>query len=981
MPLTNVPRYGATCLFAIALLCLAQALPAAENSIPGPAEYRIWIEAMKTAPRGPFKQIRWFCNDGEILLPGPNVCDDRGGGTQHGEYTNQVKWLRADGYYIANILADIKADAFLADPAHLDRLAQTLIEQFLIAIDDGWILRRARFYRGALQEEGERRAARRLLYKMAERREWLEQRYLLLRTAARMLPHGAETDQVGMIRQKSTELAILDPHFQNLRNRIHIRPEAADAERVREYAGRLETPERANDYLVLADLIREVHRPTAMVEHLDRAAQRLANTGDLGDMLAAARDHFNATADPRERFLRSAMLLRQLRERLLLPNGPEGRILLLDTSLRLENEFYAAGAQLREALPAATRGEILSWLEAGVSAAFGAGLISPRQLEAMLESLSVIVGETELDLARYRDLLRYLGLLNDWGNASFNLYFGEAMQRYAAIEPLSNLFIQDQLRGSVLFFYAEALALLQNDANRQTGVRQEVFGEAISGLHALNPGLASGVLRFALEPGKMGKFDAGGIYVLSETTADLPPVAGIITAGAGNPLSHVQLLARNLGIPNVSVDQALLSRLAPHEGKTITLAVTGKGSVLIAATAEASDLTAKDQEATPALTIEPELDKLDIATRRLIPLAELRAADSGRIVGPKAAKLAELKHHYPEAVADGLVIPFGVFRNLLDQPYVETGSSVFDWMVREYRRLETLPADTEERRAETERFRAELEAWILNVDPGDKFRHDLEVACEEEFGAGDDIGVFVRSDTNIEDLPNFTGAGLNLTVPNVVGFDALLTAIQRVWASPFSARAFAWRQALMRTPEHVYPAILLLRTVPSEKSGVLVTQDVDTGDPAWITVAINEGVGGAVDGQPAESLRINKETGRIRLLAEAATPWRRAANPEGGITRERVSGAHAILQPAEAALLVDLVRSLPERFPPITDDLGRPAPADVEFGFVAGDLHLFQLRPYLESRRARNSAYLSAIDSGLEDAAAIRVDLGQAPQP
>ncbi|HLB31233.1 MAG TPA: PEP/pyruvate-binding domain-containing protein, partial [Gammaproteobacteria bacterium] len=754
---------------------------------------------------------------------------------------------------------------------------------------------------------------------------------------ARILPHGAETDQVSMIRQKSTELAILEPRFQNLRNRIHIRPEAADADRVREFAGKLETPERANDYLVLADIIQEVHRPTAMAEHLDRAAQRLAKTGDLGDLLAAARDYFNAAADPRERFLRSAMLLRQLRERLLLPNGPEGRMLLIDTSLRLENEFYVAGAQLREALPAATRGEILSWLEAGVSAAFGAGLISPRQLDAMLESLSAIAGETELDLARYRDLLGYMGLPNDWGNASFNFYFGEAMQRYAAIEPLSNLFIQDQLRGSVLFFYAEALALLQKDANRQSGVRQEAFGEPISGLHALNPGLSSGVLRFALEPGKTTGFDSGGIYVLSETTADLPPVAGIITAGAGNPLSHVQLLARNLGIPNVSVDQALLSRLAPHEGKTITLAVTPQGSVVIAP-AEATADTDDGAAAAPSIIIEPDLGKLDLATRGLIPLAELGADDSGRTVGPKAAKLAELKRHYPESVAEGLAIPFGVFRGLLDQPYGETGLSAFDWMVREYRLLETLPTHAEERRTKTERFRAELEAWILNADPGDKFRHDLEVAYENEFGVGGNIGVFVRSDTNIEDLPNFTGAGLNLTAPNVVGFDALLTAISRVWASPFSARAFAWRQSLMRMPEHVYPAILLLRTVPSEKSGVLVTQDVDTGDPAWMTVAINEGIGGAVDGQAAESLRINKETGRIRLLAEAVSPWRRAANPAGGITRERVSGMHTVLQPAEAALLVDFVRSLPDRFPPMEDELGQPAPADVEFGFVAGEL-------------------------------------------
>ncbi len=37
---------------------------------------------------------------------------------------------------------------------------------------------------------------------------------------------------------------------------------------------------------------------------------------------------------------------------------------------------------------------------------------------------------------------------------------------------------------------------------------------------------------------------------------------------------------------------------------------------------------------------------------------------------------------------------------------------------------------------------------------------------------------------------------------------------------------------------------------------MLVTQDIDTGDRDVISVAVNEGLGGAVDGQAAESLRI-----------------------------------------------------------------------------------------------------------------------------
>ena len=56
---------------------------------------------------------------------------------------------------------------------------------------------------------------------------------------------------------------------------------------------------------------------------------------------------------------------------------------------------------------------------------------------------------------------------------------------------------------------------------------------------------------------------------------------------------------------------------------------------------------------------------------------------------------------------------------------------------------------------------------------------------------------------------------------------------------------------------------------------------------------------------------------------------------------------------------------LPKRFPPIVDAEGRPAPADVEFGFVAGELRLYQLRPFLESRQARRSQYLQSLDSDL----------------
>ena len=377
--------------------------------------------------------------------------------------------------------------------------------------------------------------------------------------------------------------------------------------------------------------------------------------------------------------------------------------------------------------------------------------------------------------------------------------------------------------------------------------------------------------------------------------------------------------------------------------------------------------------------IRPDLQKLDLKRRDFIRLSDLRADDSGRVVGPKAAKLGELYYHYPEAVADGLVIPFGEFRALLEQPYPGSDLSMFEWMRVNYRNIETLPESSFDRAKASETLRQRIYEWLVNVDPGPEFRKRLREAMTQVFGIDGSYGVFVRSDTNIEDLPNFSGAGLNLTVPNVVGYDEILSAIIRVWASPFSERAFAWRQDRMQGPEHVYPAVLLMRTVPVEKSGVMITRDVVNDDPDWLSVAVNEGVGGVVDGQAAESLRIHRESGEIRLMAQATMPWKRVPGSLGGIEKKPASGVDTVLQPAEIQQLLQLARDLPLRFPSIVDAQGEPTAADVEFGFLQGKLALFQIRPFLESRTARSHLYLNKLDKDIDSDNVTIVDMKAAP--
>ncbi len=183
----------------------------------------------------------------------------------------------------------------------------------------------------------------------------------------------------------------------------------------------------------------------------------------------------------------------------------------------------------------------------------------------------------------------------------------------------------------------------------------------------------------------------------------------------------------------------------------------------------------------------------------------------------------------------------------------------------------------------------------------------------------------------------------------------------------------------MKGPEHVYPAVLLLRTVPSDMSGVMITQDVDNGDPGVLSVAVNEGVGGAVDGQAAESVRVDRRTGNVRLLAVATAPRRLVPLPTGGIAKRPVSGADTLLQPEEIAAADRLCRRDPGQFPQLGED-GKPVAADVEFAFVDGKMWLLQIRPFNESRAGAGARHLAEMDKTLAGNLGRSVNLQEALQ-
>jgi hypothetical protein len=212
----------------------------------------------------------------------------------------------------------------------------------------------------------------------------------------------------------------------------------------------------------------------------------------------------------------------------------------------------------------------------------------------------------------------------------------------------------------------------------------------------------------------------------------------------------------------------------------------------------------------------------------------------------------------------------------------------------------------------------------------------------------------------MEDLKDFTGAGLNLTVPNVVIEADVLQAVRRVWASPYRERGYRWRQKFLLNPEDVYPSLLVLRSVNVDKSGVMITSGLASADPRDATAAFNRGVGGAVDGQAAETYLL-RHTGEDQLLAPAREPTYRVLPASGGVTERPATFEAPILSDDERRQLRGMASEMRQRLPG-TPGVESDGPFDIELGFLDGALWLFQVRPFVENRNARSTNYLLEMD-------------------
>ncbi len=142
-----------------------------------------------------------------------------------------------------------------------------------------------------------------------------------------------------------------------------------------------------------------------------------------------------------------------------------------------------------------------------------------------------------------------------------------------------------------------------------------------------------------------------------------------------------------------------------------------------------------------------------------------------------------------------------------------------------------------------ERLAEQIRAQLTQVTIPEDIATAIESAVQH---LGEKTPLAVRSSATAEDLPFASFAGQQDTILNVVGKEAVLTAVRRCWASLWTDRAVVYRANNGIDQRTVHLAVVIQTLVDAAAAGVLFTADPLTGHRLHAVVEASPGLGEAV---------------------------------------------------------------------------------------------------------------------------------------
>jgi phosphoenolpyruvate synthase/pyruvate phosphate dikinase len=293
------------------------------------------------------------------------------------------------------------------------------------------------------------------------------------------------------------------------------------------------------------------------------------------------------------------------------------------------------------------------------------------------------------------------------------------------------------------------------------------------------------------------------------------------------------------------------------------------------------------------------------------------------LVGGKGANLGELTGAgFP--IPKGFCVTTSAYRKLIQS------STEMDLL---FTLLDNVPYDDlEQIRLIASRIREHLTAIPMPED----IKTSIVDAWE---AAGKDRPYAVRSSATAEDLPNASFAGQQDTFLNVIGAEAVLTAVHHCWASLFTDRAISYRAKNGFGHRSVYLSVVVQEMVFPEVSGILFTADPISGHRDTISIDASFGLGEAlVSGLVSADLYKVREN-QIILKQIAKKELAIYALAEGGTVTQALPSALQEKQALPDVKILELA-TIGQK---IENHYG--SAQDIEWGLVGDEFIILQSRP------------------------------------
>ncbi len=470
-------------------------------------------------------------------------------------------------------------------------------------------------------------------------------------------------------------------------------------------------------------------------------------------------------------------------------------------------------------------------------------------------------------------------------------------------------------------------SIRQEDASANLGIDRVLQDELNRNQEylALNTGTAVGRIHIIDKLDDTVEIGDNEIIVLKELPQSLPPVRGIIVAKPSSPLSHINILAKGWNIPNIYIKDA--DKLL-RDYDTYVYKLDASMTDYKLERASLDDL--KDKYASPGQVIPP----VDLTAKRLAGLREMRAKDSIRY-GSKAANQGEMiRARMPGVIIpDGFSIPYYWY----DKFMTDNG---FDRKIDDWQNDLQFVHNPRVRRQRLEEFRNAIQKapfdQALRTEVISRWRTQLRGRP-----------VFVRSSSNSEDLPNFSGAGLYSSVANVRQADKLIDAVKKVWASLWKFEAYEARVRNYISQNDVYMSALVQLGVDMQKGGVMITKDPfdkQSEDAVYISAVCGHNSKVVDNSGLPEQILFNPKSNSVIVMTLSQQENALAFDENGDLKATTDKCANA-----QRRVLSDLqARALARAAIRIRSVFGGKKEQDIEWGILNGKIYIVQARPYID---------------------------------